>query len=135
MADKKLPFAHRYVHTSPFWEGALSRRLFVQYCRDSGRFQHPPRPVSIYTGRCNTEWREVSGSGQIYAFTFLRTHGYWIVNVLLDGAEVNLLGKLLDVEEQRIQIGARVELTWEVLSHGFPYPAFRLSTSGSIDLN
>ncbi len=53
----------------PFWEATRERRLLLQYCTVAQKFQHYPRPVSIYTGRKTIEWRAVAGAGQVYAFT------------------------------------------------------------------
>ena len=48
--------------SAPFWEAARQQKLVIQYCPDSGKYQHYPRPISIYTGKRNLEWREVSGN-------------------------------------------------------------------------
>src|ERR1700712_2394834 len=72
---RPVPTPDVYVPTAPFWAGAKQGKLMVQFCRDTGRFQHYPRPVSIYTGTRNLEWREVSGRGVIYACSVLRVPG------------------------------------------------------------
>ena len=74
-AGRPVPKPNTYVDTTPFWEGAKRKELFLQYCKDTGRFQHYPRPVSIYTGSRNLEWRKVSGRGKIYANTVIRIPG------------------------------------------------------------
>ena len=61
--------------TREFWEGAKQGKLMLQYCKDAKKFQFYPRPVSIYTGSRNLEWREVSGKGRIYACTVIRVPG------------------------------------------------------------
>ncbi|MGD9946481.1 MAG: Zn-ribbon domain-containing OB-fold protein [Burkholderiaceae bacterium] len=65
----------QYVDADPFWQGLREGRLVLQYCLDAQRFQHPPGPVSIYTGRRRLSWRPVSGAGRVHAFTTLRTKG------------------------------------------------------------
>ena len=37
--------------SEPYWEGTKSKKLVIQYCKATGRYQHFPRPVSIFTGR------------------------------------------------------------------------------------
>lgn len=121
--------ADSYVHTSPFWEAAERGQLVLQYCRDANRFQHPPRPVSIYTGYTNLEWRVVSGSGSIYAVTELSgvqsQSSATIVNVKLD-VGVHILGKLVDGAFDQGLIGRKVRVTSVPLADGTPYPAFTL---------
>lgn len=116
--------ANNYVHTTPFWDGVEKRQLFLQYCNDTEQFQHPPRPVSVYTGRQNLSWRPVSGGGMIYASAVLYAPGAspsCVATVQLDEG-VHIVTKILDAET--IAIGARVQLAWHVLEGGQLYPAF-----------
>ena len=66
---RPLPKPGVYMDTRPFWDAAHQGKLVVQYCKDSGRAQFFPRPVSMVNGRRNLEWREVSGRGTVYSFT------------------------------------------------------------------
>src|SRR3954464_14976604 len=53
-----------YDFGMPYWEATRQKKLVIQYCKTAKKFQHFPRPVSIYTGRRrDIEWREVSGKG------------------------------------------------------------------------
>lgn len=133
VATRPVPKPNTFVDTRPFWEGAKRKELWLQYCRDTGRFQHYPRPVSIYTGSRNLEWRQVSGKGVVYAATVIRipgtgTEGRLPLNVatidLDEGAR--LLGNITNAEPGAVQIGARVDLDWERLADDIWYPAFRL---------
>lgn len=130
--SRPVPQPDIYVPTQPFWQGAREGRLMLQYCRDTGRFQHHPRPVSIHNGRRNIEWREVSGNGFIYAFTVLRVPGPGIsgrlpLNIALVELDekVRILGNIVG-EEATPRIGQRVALAWDHLDGGIPYPAFRI---------
>ena len=61
------------IFTEPYWEGTKQKKLLVQYCKPTGKYQHFPRPVSIFTGRRrDLEWREVSGKGVVYSYTITR---------------------------------------------------------------
>jgi uncharacterized OB-fold protein len=137
MADKASrppPKPDLYVETKPFWEGAAQGKLMLQYCRDTGQFQHYPRPVSIYTGSRNLEWREVSGRGVIYASTTVRIPGPGVegriplpvVTVELDEG-VRIIGNILGAPPEEVAIGKRVELAWDKLDDGTLYPAFKLA--------
>jgi uncharacterized OB-fold protein len=131
---RPVPKPGTYVDTAPFWDGVKRRELVLQFCNDTGRFQHYPRPVSIYTGSRNLEWRKVSGKGVIYAATVVNIAGPGlegrlplpVVTVDLDDG-ARLLGNVLDAEPDAIRIGRRVEIAWDHLADDVHYPAFRLS--------
>jgi uncharacterized OB-fold protein len=133
-ASRPTPKPDVFVSTKPFWDGAAQGKLMLQYCRDTGQFQHYPRPVSMYTGSRNLEWREVSGKGAIYAATTVRISGpgvegripLCVVTVELDEG-VRIIGNILGAAPEDVAIGQRVELAWDKLGDGTPYPAFRLA--------
>src|SRR6185437_15281696 len=58
--------------SAAYWEATKDKRLLIQYCVRAGRYQFHPRPVSIFTGRRELQWREVSGEGEVYSYTFVR---------------------------------------------------------------
>lgn len=130
---RKLPRESQYVDSAAFWQGTRDGRLMLQYCKDSGRFQHFPRPVSLSTGSRNLEWRPVSGNGTVYAVTALRTPGLGAdgrlpcVLALIDLDEgVRILGNVPASGPGDVRIGDRVQLAWDELPEG-RYPAFRLA--------
>ena len=129
---RPAPQSNVYVDTTPFWEAAARKELVLQYCKDTGRFQHYPRPVSIYTGSRNLEWRKVSGKGTIYAHTTIRIPGPGlegrlplpVATVELDEG-VRIIANIVDSNPADIAIGRRVELAWDNLDKGQHYPAFK----------
>ena len=61
-----------YDFGMPFWEATRQKKLVIQYCKTAKKFQHFPRPVSIYTGRRrDIEWREVSGKGTVFSLSLI----------------------------------------------------------------
>jgi len=131
---RPIPKQGTYVDSAPFWEGAKKQELWLQVCEDTGKFQHYPRPVSIYTGSRNLGWRQVSGNGVIYARTVLRIPGVGtdgrlplpIATIDLDeGARI--LGNIIDAEVEDVKIGCKVKVAWELLGEDIYYPAFRLA--------
>jgi uncharacterized OB-fold protein len=130
---RPVPAENVFVHTSEFWAGARAGKLMLQFCYDSGKFQHHPRPVSIHTGRRNLEWRAVSGRGTIYARTIVRVPGpglegrlpLSVATVELDEG-VRIIANILDRKPEDVKIGQRVQLAWDKLDNGAPYPAFRI---------
>lgn len=126
---RPVPKPNVYVDTQPFWDAAKAGRLVLQYCTETGKFQHYPRPVSIYTGKRKLEWREVSGKGKVYAHTISRipTAGFDgpipVVTVELDEG-VRILGNMRNCAPEEVKIGMRVKVCWEPMSDSIQYPAF-----------
>jgi uncharacterized protein len=127
------PKANAYVNTDPFWQAAQNRELVIQYCKDSGKFQHYPRPVSIFTGKRNLEWRKVSGKGKIYAHTTIRIPGPGlegrlplpVATVELDEG-VRMVANIIETDAADIKVGVPVEVTWDKIGDDFLYPAFKV---------
>ena len=132
--DRPVPRENVYVDTAPFWKGVQEGKLVLQYCTEAKKFQHFPRPVSIYTGRRTLEWREVSGNGVIYACTVVRIPGpgldgrlpLCVATVELDEG-VRMIANILDCTPEQLAIGKRVKLAWDRLTDERQYPAFVLA--------
>jgi len=131
--SRPIPRPSVYVDTQPFWDAAKRGKLALQFCLDTKRFQHYPRPVSIFTGSRNLEWREVSGKGTIYACTVIRVPGpglegrlpLSVVTVELDEG-VRIIGNVLNVDPDTVAIGQRVEVAWDRIADDVQYPAFNV---------
>ena len=128
---RPLPRVNAYMDTRPFWQAANNGKLLIQYCKESGKPQWYPRPVSLATGRRNLEWREVSGRGKVYSWTV--TYSAWpghedrvpYICALVELDEgVRMLANLLNVKGEDVKIGMPVQLCWERLSDEINYPAF-----------
>lgn len=132
-AIRPVPKPNVFVDTTPFWNGVKKRKLVLQFCKDTNRFQHYPRPVSIFTGSRNLEWREVSGKGVIYAATIIRVPGPGldgrlplpVVTVELEEG-VRILGNVLNKPADDVAIGQRVQLAWDHIADDAVYPAFNV---------
>jgi uncharacterized OB-fold protein len=134
LAGRPTPKPNVYVDTTPFWNGVREGKLVLQFCPETKQFQHYPRPVSIYTGKRNIEWRQVSGKGTIYACTTIRIPGpglegrlpLCVATVDLDEG-VRFIGNVLNCAPEQVTIGARVKLAWDRLNEDSQYPAFELA--------
>ncbi len=133
IVSRPVPPANIYVPSEVFWNEARNGKLVLQFCADTNRFQHPPHPLSVYTGSQNVEWRPVSGKGTIYALTVLQVPGPGMTGrlpltvatvELIEG--VRIIANILESEVGMAQIGAPVALIWDKLDNDTPYPAFRL---------
>jgi uncharacterized OB-fold protein len=128
---RPLPKPGVYMDTRPFWEAAKNGKLVIQYCKDTGKPQFFPRPVSMANGRRNLEWREVSGRGTVYSYT--NTYSAWpghedrvpYLCALVELEEgVRILCNLLNVRNEDVKIGMPVKVCYEKLSDEFNLPAF-----------
>ncbi len=130
-AARPLPKTGSYLDTSEFWEGARQGKLMLQYCTEAGRFQHYPRPVSLFTGKKTVEWREASGKGKIYSWTVTRSAWqgheervpYICAYVELD-EKVRFLCNLVDCKEETLYIGMPVMVRWDCMTDDIAYPDF-----------
>jgi len=119
------PAPRHFAFAEPFWEGTREKKLLLQYCRKSGQFQFYPRPVSVFTGTRDLEWREVSGRGEIFSWTvahiarppFTGHTPYAVVTVTLDEG-VNVIANLINCPLDEVAIGLRVRAAWTPLPDG-----------------
>ena len=128
---RPLPKINAYMNTKPFWDAAKNGKLVLQYCKDTGKPQFFPRPVSMANGKRNLEWREVSGRGKVYSYT--NTWSAWpghedrvpylCALVELDEG-VRMLVNLLNVKNEDVKIGMPVKVCWEKLNEEINLPAF-----------
>ena len=115
-----------YDFSMPYWEATRQQKLLIQFCRTAGKYQHFPRPVSIFTGRRrDIEWREVSGKGTVFSFTiahrgppaFQGAEPYAIASVTLD-VGVNVIADVVNCTAQELKVGMKVKPYWHPLVNG-----------------
>jgi len=128
-----------YSFSRPFWEATREKKLLIQYCRATGKYQHHPRPVSIFTGRASDlEWREVSGRGEVFSWTVARRgplpfrghEPYLVVSVTLD-VGVNFIANMAHCSMEEIHVGMEVVPFWLPLEDGSHLPMFQPERPGS----
>lgn len=126
MSGTTLPIAPEPTsETAEFWDAANEGRLLLKRCLGSGRAFHPPRRISPFTGRPETEWFEASGAGAIYAFNVTQRCGapHCIAYVkLAEGAII--LSALTGCDVDRLQIGQPVQVTFVPSASGQLLPMF-----------
>jgi uncharacterized OB-fold protein len=112
--------------SEPYWEGTKNKKLVLQRCKVTKKFQHFPRPVSIFTGRRrDIEWAEVSGKGNVYSYTvtergtpaFRGMEPYAVVSVTLD-AGVNFIADIVNCTMEELKVGMAVKPYWHPLDDG-----------------
>ncbi len=112
-------------YSRPFWEATREKKLVIQYCRKTGRYQFYPRATSIFTGRRDLEWREVSGRGKLFSYTVIRRarepfqgHEPFVLAVVSLEEGVNVMADLIHCDLDAIRIGMPVVPYWAPLPNG-----------------
>jgi uncharacterized OB-fold protein len=108
-----------------YWEATREKRLIIQYDRRSGKHQFFPRATSIYDGRRDLEWREVSGKGEIFSYTIayrarppFQGHEPFVIGLVTLDEGVNVMGNIVHCARDRLKIGLRVKPLWLALANG-----------------
>jgi uncharacterized OB-fold protein len=108
-----------------FWEATRDKRLLVQYDKRSGKYQFFPRATSIYDGRRDLEWREVSGRGEIFSYTIayrarppFQGHEPFAIGLVTLDEGVNVMANIVHCTAERLKIGLRVKPFWAPLANG-----------------
>jgi uncharacterized OB-fold protein len=119
--------------TLPFWQAAAEHRLVVQRCTACGRTRLPPAPVCPGCRSADSDWKELSGRGEVYTYTTVHrpiATGQELpfviaVIALEDAGGVRMISNLVGVEPDEVRIGLAVELVWEDMSAELAVPRFR----------
>jgi uncharacterized OB-fold protein len=109
----------------PFWQATRDKKLLLQYCPRSRRYQFFPRPLSVFTARREIEWRESSGAGVLYTFTIARLGpGGFAAAVpyaigLIELAEgARILGGIVNCPFEKLAIGMAMVPYWHPIGDG-----------------
>ena len=117
--------------TEPFWSAAREGRLLIQYDPVVKKYQFYPRSISIFTGRRNLEWREVSGKGTLYSFTEIHVAppGFedlapYLIGVVELHEGVRMMTPRQGVTLDDAALGMPMRVCWQTLSDEITSPAF-----------
>ena len=127
--------------TRPFWDACRRRELRLQRCTGCGAFRQPPSPGCPHCGSSGCDWPLLSGRGTVFSYTVVHHAAvpplaaevpYNVVVVELDEAPgARLISNLLDVAPGDVQVGLRVELSWDEVSADVILPRFRRAASAA----
>lgn len=119
--------------TLPWWQAAAEHRLVVQRCSACGHTRLPPAPVCPECRSAESDWKEVSGRGEVYTYTLVHrpiAGGQQLpfaiaVIALEDSGGLRIISNLVDTEPDQLEIGLPVEVVWEDMSEDLAIPRFR----------
>jgi hypothetical protein len=123
--------------TLPWWQAAAEHRLVVQRCTACQHTRLPPAPVCPECRSFESDWKELSGRGEVYTYTLVhrplaagQTLPFAIAVIALeDSGGLRMISNIVDVEMEQISIGMAVELVWEDMSESLAIPRFRPARS------
>ena len=117
--------------TRPFWDATRQRKLLLQYDPRNGKYQFLIRPVSIYDGKRELEWREASGEGEVFSYTIavrarppFQGHEPFALGLVTLKEGVNMMANIVNCTREELRIGMPVKLCWLPLKNGANLPAF-----------
>lgn len=118
--------------TAPFWEATKEKKLLVQRCISTGKYQYYPRAASIHDFGGPVEWVEVEGKGKVYAISVMHRAGNPLMMdkvpyavALIEVEEgFRMMSNVVNCPVEDIKVGMDVKLTWEELSDGRHLPLF-----------
>jgi uncharacterized OB-fold protein len=119
--------------TLPWWQAAAEHRLVVQRCTSCEHTRLPPAPVCPECRSADSDWKQVSGRGEVYTYTLVHRPiaagqklPYVIAVIALeDAGGVRMISNLVGVDPDELEIGMPVELLWEDMSADLAVPRFR----------
>jgi uncharacterized OB-fold protein len=133
--EEVFPTPKQGIDTAPFWEACNRKELVIQECGDCGEIRHPPKPSCPECQSFKKDWREVSGTGEVYTYTI--THyaaspahqghaPYNVAVILLDDTEdIRFVSQVVDTDPEDIEIGMDVEVVWDDVSDELTVPLFK----------
>ena len=120
--------------TLPFWQAASEHRLVAPTCTGCGAFRMPPAPFCWKCRQQDVEWIELSGRGTVYTFVIARQAlipqlADAIPNVvavveLEDAPGCRLVGNVLQIEPEAVEIGMPVVVAWDDVNDVVTIPRF-----------
>jgi uncharacterized OB-fold protein len=130
-----MPMPMANAITLPWWQAAAEHRLVVQRCTSCEPTRLPPAPLCPECRSEESDWKEVSGRGEVYTYTTVHrpiAAGQELpfviaVIALEDSGGLRLISNLVNVDPQDLEIGMPVELVWEDMSADLAIPRFRPS--------
>ncbi len=111
--------------SEPFWDATREQRLVLQHCQACNQAIWFPRVLCPHCAGTELEWREVAGTGTVYAVSVQYRPGtpqmrdrtpYAVALIDLD-AGVRVMSNVLG-DPEAVAVGDRVDATWEPLSDG-----------------
>ena len=112
--------------TEAFFNAARQGRFMIPVCTACGKAHWYPRAICPFCSSDKVEWREASGKGTIYTFSFMRRvkEPYVIAHVTLAEGPT-MLTNIVDCDFDTVRIGQPVAVVFKETENGPPVPMFK----------
>jgi hypothetical protein len=134
MTDYTKPLPTSGDDNRPFWEAARRNELRMQKCLDCGHIRYPINHVCPKCLSENTEWKQLSGHGEVFSYIvfhqvyhpgFAEDVPYNVAMIQLDEGP-RMISNVVDVPNDEVKVGDKVEVTFEKATEEVTIPRFRL---------
>ena len=116
-----------------FWEGCREGELRLQYCLDCETYRYAPKRLCPSCLSEHSEWRTVSGQGEVYTFT-IEHHAYhpswaedvpYVIAVIQLKEGPRMMSRIVGCEPEAVHIGLPVQVTFEKATDEITLPLFK----------
>ncbi|MGB7100712.1 MAG: Zn-ribbon domain-containing OB-fold protein [Xanthobacteraceae bacterium] len=114
------------TESEAFFNAARAGRFMIPVCTACGKAHWYPRAICPFCTSDKVEWREASGKGTIYTFSFMRRvkEPYVIAHVTLAEGPT-MLTNIVDCDFETVRIGQPVTVVFKETEDGPPVPMFK----------
>ena len=126
-----IPYAYPTTLSQPFWDACKEDRLIYQYFPLSGKSQFPPGPIDRYSLSSDFEWRESTGTGEVYSWTTVwrgQTGDFdvpYVVAIVDLDEGFQLLTNIIGCKAGDVAVGMRVQVEFHEVNEELTLPYFR----------
>ncbi len=118
--------------TKAYWDGTREKKLMLQVCATTGKYQYPPRAASIHDLGAPVEWKQAAGTGTVYAASvhyvpgnkFMRDKVPYVVALIELDEGVRVMSNVINCPPDDVHVGMKVTVTWQPLPDGRALPMF-----------
>ncbi len=124
--DAARPSPTPNAETKEFWVAAARGELLFGDCRACGEKHYYPRSICPYCFSGEVDWPATCGRGTIYSFSVVRRGNPPYVSAYVTLEEgVSVFTNIVNCDPERLMIGQRVRLVFEVSHSGQPVAVFQ----------
>ena len=132
MYEKPIPTID--ADSIEYWSGAKAGKLMLQYSKVSNEYFLYSRSLGNTMNDENIEWKEVSGNGEIYSFTYVHAPAGeafkddvpYIVGLITLEEGARIISNIIVNKNEKIKIGDKVKVYFETISTELTIPKFKL---------